>query len=115
MDEHTWAGRATEAETELMRERLRLFIFPNEARSESEQAAFEQAAAFQIAHEKSLQERRGDIPEGASSFKIGDFSMSFEEGANSAGLNRKTICEAAYAVLLRAGLLYRGLPGTVSE
>ena len=114
-DVHSWSGTATEEEIMLTQERMKLYIFPNEAETEEEQAAFEQAVALQIAHERSLQEKRGEIPEGVESFRIGDFHMTFEMGSNSSGLNRKTICEAAYSILLRAGLLCRVLPGTVSE
>ena len=114
-DFHTWTGTATEEETAMMTDRMKLFIFPNEARTDDEIEAFNKAVAYQIAHEKSLQEQHGDIPSGVESFKIGDFSMSFEDGVNGTGLTRKTICEAAYSVLLRAGLLYRGLPRMVSE
>ena len=116
-DVHTWTGTATEEETAMMEDRVRLFIFPNEAKSETEVAAFNKAVAYQIAHEKSLQEQFGDvpIPDGVNAFRIGDFSMNFDDGTNSNRLTRKTICEAAYSVLLRAGLLYRGLPRMVSE
>ncbi len=114
-DLHTWTGEATEAETELMEEQMRLFIFPNEVKTAEETTAFRKAVAFQIAHEKSEAEQSGEIPNGASGFRIGDFSMTFEAGARAAGLNRKNICPAAYSVLLRAGLLYRGLPRAVSE
>ena len=114
-DLHTWTGTITAAETELMTDRMKLFIFPNEARTEDEVTAFNKAVNYQIVHEKSLQEKIGDIPNGVESFRIGDFSMNFEGGVNGSGLTRKTICEAAYSVLLHAGLLYRGLPRTVSE
>ena len=116
-DLHTWNGTPTEEETAMMVDRMKLFIFPNEARTEEETEAFGKAVSYQIVHEKSLQEQFGEvrIPDGTTSFKIGDFSMSFEEGVNGSGLSRKTICQAAYSVLLRAGLLYRGLPRTVSE
>ena len=114
-DMHTWTGTATEEETAMMVDRMKLFIFPDEARAEDEIEAFNKAVEYQIAHEHSLQEQYGEIPDGVEAFKIGDFSMNFEEGANGIGLTRKTICEAAYSVLLRAGLLYRGLPRAVSE
>lgn len=114
-DFHTWTGTATAQEVDMMTDRMKLFIFPNEAKSEEEMEAFNKAVAYQIAHEKSLQTQIGDIPNGVESFKIGDFSMNFEKGVNGTGLTRKTICEAAYSVLLRAGLLYRGLPRMVSE
>jgi hypothetical protein len=110
-DQHTWEGTPTEAETELMAERMRLFIFPNQPDTEEQVEAFNKAVAWQIAHEKSRQESFDQIPDGVEGFKIGDFSMDFEEGVNSSGLTRKTICPAAYSVLLRAELLYRGLEG----
>ena len=110
-DLHTWTGEATEEETALMQEQMRLFIFPNAAETDAEIEAFNKAVTFQIAHEKSRQEQFDQIPDGVSGFKIGDFSMNFEAGFNDAGLNRKNICPAAYSVLLRAGLLYRGLEG----
>ena len=112
-DLHTWTGTPTEEETAMMVDRMKLFIFPNEARTEEEMEAFGKAVSYQIVHEKSLQEQFGEvwIPDGTTSFKIGDFSMSFEEGVNGSGLSRKTICQAAYSMLLHAGLLYRGLEG----
>ena len=110
-DLHTWSGTATADETALMTEQMKLFIFPNEARTESEIEAFNQAVNYQIVHEKSHQDQHGQIPDGVTSFKIGDFSMTFEAGVNESGLTRANICPAAYSVLLRAGLLYRGLEG----
>ena len=110
-DVHTWNGTPTEAEKALMEDRMRLFIFPNVPYTEEETAAFDKAVAYQIAHEKSREEKNGNIPEGVEAFKIGDFSMNFSDGVNASGLNRQTICQAAYSVLLRAGLLYRGLDG----
>lgn len=110
-DVHTWEGTATEKETELMVDRMRLFIFPNEPKTEEETEAFNKAVTYQIEHEKSQAEKYSDIPEGVEAFRIGDFSMNFAEGVNDSGLSKKTICQAAYSVLLRAGLLYRGLEG----
>ena len=114
-DLHTWTGTPTEAETAMMVDRMKLFIFPNEAKTDAEVEAFNKAVAYQIAHEKSQQEQHGDIPNGVSAFKIGDFSMNFAAGVTDTKITRLTICEAAYSVLLRAGLLYRGLPRMVSE
>ena len=114
-DLHTWTGTATAAETELMEEQMRLFIFPNEARTEEEIEAFNKAVAYQIAHEKSREAQFSEIPDGVTGFRVGDFQMSFESGANRAGITRQTICPAAYSVLLQKGLLYRGLPRVVSE
>jgi len=110
-DLHTWSGTPTEAETELMAERMRLYIFPNEISTEEQQEAFDKAVQFQIVHEKSQSAKIRNMPEGMTGFKIGDFSMDFEEGVNGSGLTRRNICPAAYSVLLRAELLYRGLEG----
>ena len=110
-DLHTWTGEPTADETAMMEDRMRLFIFPNEAVTDEEITAFNKAVSYQIAHEKSQQEQRGDIPDGVTAFKIGDFSMNFESGVNGSGLSRKNICQAAYSMLLHAGLLYRGLEG----
>lgn len=113
-DRHTWAGTPTEDETERMQERMKLFIFPNEVDEDDEEQveAFSKAVAWQIVHEKSAEEEAGEIPDGVTGFRIGDFSMDFGgEGYNGSGLTRKTICPAAYSVLLRSGLLYRGLEG----
>ena len=110
-DLHTWDGAPTEDEVELMQERIRLFIFPNEAKTAEQLAAFDKAVRFQIDHEKSQSSKIRNMPDGMTGFKIGDFSMTFEEGVNGSGLTRRTICPAAYSVLLRAELLYRGLEG----
>ncbi len=108
-DLHTWKGTPSSEEIDLVKEKIRGFIFPNMPATEDEERSFQSAVEFQIAHEKSRQEQYSDIPDGASSFKIGDFSMTFDNGVNSSSLTRQTICPAAYSVLLRAGLLYRGL------
>ena len=111
-DLHTWMGEATEDEIAMMEDRMRLFIFPNDVGDDEEKVeAFDKAVAYQIAHEKSREEQFGPIPDGVNGFKIGDFSMDFEKCTTDAALTRKTICPAAYSVLLRAGLLYRGLEG----
>lgn len=109
MDKHTWTGDLTEEEVERMTEIMKLFIFPNEAETDAQQEAFDKAVEYQLIHEKSLAETLGQIPDGASSFRIGDFSMTFGDGVNSSGLTRKTICPAAYSLLLRNGLLGRAV------
>lgn len=114
-DIHTWTGEPTEEETAMMTDIMKKFIFPNEAKSEEEVEAFNKAVAYQIAHEHTLAEQYGEIPDGTTYFKLGDFSLRFSAGTFESGLTRKTICEAAYSVLLRTGLLYRGLPRMVSE
>lgn len=105
----------SDTERAMMEERMKLFIFPNEAASAEQIEAFDLAVEYQIVHERVQAAALGDVPNGVSSFKIGDFSMSFADGATSSKLTRKTLCEAAYSVLLRAGLLYRGLPRMVGS
>lgn len=101
----------TDGEMEMMRDKMHAFIFPNNPTSESQIAAFEKACTYQIEHEKTIAAQCGDnaIPQGTESFQIGDFSMSFDTDAMGGVLTKKTICPAAYGVLLREGLLYRGV------
>ena len=101
----------TEQELQLMRDRMLLYIFPNDPVTEEEQEAFAQAVTYQIEHERHRKALLNGIPDGTQSFKVGDFQMAFEDGVNDHRLTRKTICDAAYAKLLKAGLLYRGLEG----
>ena len=93
------------------REKLYAFIFPNVPRTEEETAAFEQAVRYQYEHEATRKKQTQDLPEGVKEFSIGDFSMAFEKGYNDGRLTKKTICPAAYGLLLRHGLLYRGVEG----
>lgn len=104
-------------QTDGMRERILAFIFPNVPKTEEEREAVERAVAFQIDHEKAIRDSLEvddvNLPNGVSSFTIGNFSMSFgDEGyKNNAVLTKETICPVAYSVLLRAGLLYKGVMG----
>lgn len=107
----------TEDELTMMQERMRAYIFPNHPVSADEIEAFNKAVDYQIAHEKTLAAEHGELgvlnalPNGVSSFEIGTFSMSFGNGGykKSFSLDKSTICPYAYSVLLRAGLLYRGV------
>ena len=96
---------------QLYREKLYAFIFPNMPRSQEETEAFEQAVKYQYEHEATRERQTQDLPEGVKEFSIGDFSMTFEKGYSDSRLTKKTICPAAYGVLLRHGLLYRGVEG----
>lgn len=98
-----------------MRERILSFIFPNVPRTPDEEEAVEKAVAFQIDHEKGIMDSMDiedvNLPNGVQSFSVGNFSMSFANDGyrNGAILTKETICPVAYGVLLRAGLLYRGV------
>lgn len=109
-DMHTSRGLATIEEHDEMADRMMLYIFPNEPKTREQLAAFEKAVQYQIDHEKSRAEARDGVPDGVSSVRIGDFSVTFS-GESSERLTSKTICDMARSVLLRAGLLYRGLEG----
>lgn len=110
-DVHIVCPAPTEVELEMMRDKVRAFIFPNEPRLPSQVEAFEKACTYQIAHEKTIAAQCGDnaIPQGTTSFRIGEFEMSFDTSEMGNALTKKTICPAAYGVLLREGLLYKGI------
>lgn len=94
----------TREEREEMADRLLLFIFPNTPKTREERRAFEKAITYQLRHEKDM-----TYPKGVSSFTIGHFTMRMEENGQTDRLTRSTISAAAYACLLRAGLLYKGI------
>lgn len=100
---------------EIVEERLKAFIFPNTPVTEEELEAFGRAVYVEAEHEKQMEEASGSeeihLPNGVSSFSIGHFSMSFAGKGyqNGAVLTKDTICPTAYSILLRAGLLYRGV------
>ena len=100
-----------------MERRMLAYIFPGTPRGAAELAAFSQAVLCQIAHEKTLAAGTGGspAPAGVESFTIGHFSMRMEPGAANPRLTPKTLCPQAYGILLRAGLLYRGVEGRDRE
>jgi len=100
-----------ESQLELTRDKVRGFIFPNTPSTQQDQEAFEKAVLYQYEHEATQAQKMQEVPDGAQSFSIGDFSMSFDKDFLQSRLTRKTICPAAYGVLLRQGLLYRGVEG----
>ena len=113
MSEHIAIPDPTDEEIEMMAARVLAFMFPNVPETEHEKEVFNKAVVLQIAHEKTQTDLGGgaNIPQGASGFTISDFSMSFEKGANSTTLTKRNMCSAAYGLLLREGLLYRGVEG----
>ena len=94
-----------------MQERMSLVIFPNEIRTQMEQDAFDRACMLQIAHEREQGTQEVPaLPQGVKSFQIGHFQMSFgDHGYTGGDALPMHLCSAAYSVLLRAGLLYRGV------
>ena len=87
-----------------VRERLYAFCFPNVPATLMEQEAFERAAELQYAYEQETP----PVPAGVQSFRIGEFQMTMAEGEGRMG---RKICPEAYGLLLRHGLLYRGVEG----
>lgn len=110
-DIHKVVAEPSEHDLELLRDKMNAFIFPNIPVTAEETEAYDKAVQYQYEHEMTILEQMNEvgIPEGAASFRIGDFSMNFEDGVNTGTLTMKTICPSAYGVLLRAGLLYRGV------
>ena len=109
-DIHITVPVPTEEERALMESRVHAFIFPNDPQTEEETEAFNKAVEHQIAHEKTAMSVVGSasIPQGTKAFSIGNFNMTFDDGTFDGLLTKKNICPAAYGVLLRAGLLYKG-------
>lgn len=87
------------------------FIFPNRPRTAEEKEAFSNAVYFQYEHEATKAMDAQNIPEGVESFRLGDFSMTFDKAFLTSRLTVNTICPSAYGALLRCGLLYRGVEG----
>ena len=116
-DVHINVDEPTDDELDMMSDRMYAFIFPNEPRTDVEREAFDKAIKYQIAHEKTLASEFAELgvlqalPDGVSSFSIGTFSMGFSGDGlkKSVTLDKNTICPYAYGVLLRAGLLYKGV------
>ena len=113
MDVHTVTDTPDEDVLELMRERMNAYIFPNVPVTDEETEAYEKAVLWQYRHDASLMAalEGAVIPAGAVSFKIGDFQMAFESGTLDQALNHKNICPSVYGLLLRHGLLYKGVDG----
>ncbi len=111
-DSHVEAPSPDDYQLELMQERLYGFIFPNVPQTDEEKEAFDKAVYYQYEHDYSIMQRLSeDIPEGVTSFRIGDFQMAFKDGVLDSRLTKQNICPSAYALLLRHGLLYRGVEG----
>ena len=105
---HTKAEEIPQEEREAMEARILGFIFPNSPKTAEQREAFDRAVAFQVQHERSLEEAMGSLPPGMTRFSIGHFSMTFDRSPGGR-LTRESLCDAAYGVLLRSGLLYRGV------
>lgn len=110
-DIHGKFDAPSDEEVAMMTDRMLAFIMPNTPGTDEEKEAFDKALRYQIAHEKTQSALAGEtaLPDGTTGFNIGEFSMSFADGAVTGLFTKRTMCPAAYGVLLRAGLLYRGI------
>lgn len=111
IDKHTVTSSPDSNTLELMQERMYAFIFPNRPNTDEEREVFDKAVLWQYQHDMSALAAAGEIPTGMSSFRIGDFQMAFRDGTLDQTLNRNNICPSVYGLLLRHGLLYRGVEG----
>lgn len=104
-----------EAETKLAltdcEERMLAYITPNAPRCDEQIEAFCQAVYAQYRHEHSAAASQMDgVPEGLRSFTVNGFSATLDDAVNGSMLFRTGISRTAWAILLYAGLLYRGVP-----
>lgn len=109
IDLHTVSDTPSEDVLELMRERMYAFIFPVVPVDDDDKAAFDKAVLWQYQHDASAIMASGEIPSGTTSFRIGDFQMAFKDGTLDQNLNMNNICPSVRGLLLRHGLLYRGV------
>ena len=65
------------------------------------------AALYQIEHERRTLAKGAVLPQGMSVVKVGVLNLKSPE--RNGPLNRRTMCPAAYGLLLNAGLLYKGV------
>lgn len=104
-----------EAETKLAltdcEARMLAYITPNAPRCDEQIEAFCQAVYAQYRHEHSAAASQMDgVPEGLRSFTVNGFSATLDDAVNGSMLFRTGISRTAWAILLYAGLLYRGVP-----
>lgn len=91
--------------------RLLAYITPNTPRCDEQIEAFCEAVYAQYRHEHSAAASQMDgVPEGLRSFTVNGFSATLDDTVNGSTLFRTGISRTAWAILLYAGLLYRGVP-----
>lgn len=91
--------------------RLLAYIFPCVVCSETQKDALVTAACAQFAHEHNSDAAQlmMSAPAGLQSFTIGHWSAAFARGATAESLFPAGLDNSAYAILLRSGLLFRGV------
>ena len=112
IDRHTHHDPPDAQTLSVYEEMLYAFIFPNTPTTQEEIEVFNAAVLMQYEHDASVSsEADSGLPEGLSSYTVGDFHLAWQPGYNTRTLSRKTICPGVYGLLLRHGLLYRGVEG----
>lgn len=98
-----------DALVEDVEDRLLAYIIPNTPVRPDEIDAFCKAVYAQIAFETTDGNAQlGTMPSGVSAFQVNGFSATID-GASKDGVSTVGISKRARAILLRAGLLYRGV------
>lgn len=100
-----------ETELDSIREKLYAFCFPNVPEDLQQQEMFDRAACMQYAWEQQQAQTMGTVPQGLKSIRLGDFSAELAADQAGGALTQKNMCPEAYGLLLRSGLLYRGVEG----
>lgn len=105
LEDSDYASRALED----CESRIAAYIIPNAPKGEEQIAAFCTAVYAQVAYEHNkANQQLSDMPSGMKSFAVNGFTATLEnDGANV--VSALGISRTAKAVLLRAGLLYRGV------
>lgn len=91
-------------EMERARDKLYAKIFPNTPTTPDQRDAFERAVTYQAEADAYANDAFEGLPRQVTSFHTGNFSATMEART---GLE---MCPEAYGILLRAGLMYKGLP-----
>ena len=103
-DHHAQGLEPTNEELEMAGLLLESLMFPSVPSTAAEEAAVRRATWLQAVHTKTYAAEVPDLPSDVESFQIGHFRMQYRTGRKS-----QDICPAARALLLKEGLLYKGV------
>ena len=81
-------------------------MFPNSPVTEREKEVLQKAARLQAEHDVTQARDMPSLPSPVKSFQLGHFQMELQVDTRAL---RGDMCPLAYALLLREGLLYRGV------
>ncbi|MBO6164484.1 MAG: hypothetical protein J6N77_05455 [Lachnospiraceae bacterium] len=103
-DHHAQGLEPTNEELEMAGLLLESLMFPSVPSTAAEEAAVRRATWLQAVHTRTYASQTPDLPADVESFQIGHFRMQYRGGRKS-----QDICPAARALLLKEGLLYKGV------